>query len=184
MAFLPARPLRVVREASRLNSTVPALRFASAGMTRNLILRLPGQGLARMAHHTAIGYLQWMATVKKGMLTPSPEWWKHLRWRSRAFWKGERRAAKYEAQAEVAPELVVWRRDASDSQAWIEIIQRDDGLFYFVEERRSHVGDDGIVGAYEYSVPTSQSGLYGNLNDALRDAIEDIDWLSEPEPNP
>jgi hypothetical protein len=34
-----------------------------------------------------------MATVKKGMLTPAREWWKHLRHTKRVFWKGERRAA-------------------------------------------------------------------------------------------
>ena len=137
----------------------------------------------RVAHLPAIGYLDRMATVKKGMLTPSPEWWKHLRWRGRAFWKAERRAADSEAQAEVAPELVVWRRDAGDSRAWVEIIQRDDGLFYFLEERRFHVDDDGMVGAYEYSAPTSKSGLYRNLNDALKDAMEEIDWLSQPKAN-
>src|ERR1700733_13137305 len=41
-----------------------------------------------------------MATVKKGVLTASSEWWKHLRWRKRVFWKGERRAAKRFAQRE------------------------------------------------------------------------------------
>jgi hypothetical protein len=35
-----------------------------------------------------------MATVKKGMLTPPTEWWKHLRWAKRAFWKSERQASK------------------------------------------------------------------------------------------
>jgi hypothetical protein len=35
-----------------------------------------------------------MATVKKGVLTPSPEWWRHLRRMKRAFWKTERRAAQ------------------------------------------------------------------------------------------
>jgi hypothetical protein len=35
-----------------------------------------------------------MATVKKGILTTSPEWWKHLKWVKRPFWKGERQAAK------------------------------------------------------------------------------------------
>lgn len=36
-----------------------------------------------------------MATVKKGMLTASGEWAKHLRpFLKRAFWKAERRAAK------------------------------------------------------------------------------------------
>ena len=36
-----------------------------------------------------------MATVKKGMLTATGEWWKHLRSiTKRTFWKGERQAAK------------------------------------------------------------------------------------------
>lgn len=43
-----------------------------------------------------------MATVKKGILTVSGEWWKHLRGKKRAFWKGERRAAKKLALREAA----------------------------------------------------------------------------------
>lgn len=45
-----------------------------------------------------------MATVKKGNLTASGEWWKHLRWTKRMFWKAERRAARKDAgqQAESA----------------------------------------------------------------------------------
>ena len=39
-----------------------------------------------------------MATVKNGVLTPPGEWWKHLRWTKRMFWKGERQAGKKEAQ--------------------------------------------------------------------------------------
>ena len=39
-----------------------------------------------------------MATVKKGTLTSPPEWWKHLRWTKRAFWKRERKAAKREGE--------------------------------------------------------------------------------------
>jgi hypothetical protein len=35
-----------------------------------------------------------MATVKKGVLTRAREWWKHLRWTKRPFWKRERMAAK------------------------------------------------------------------------------------------
>ena len=35
-----------------------------------------------------------MATVKKGMLTATGEWWRHLRGKKRAFWKTERQAAK------------------------------------------------------------------------------------------
>jgi hypothetical protein len=39
-----------------------------------------------------------MASVKKGNLTRSGEWWKHLRWTKRGFWKGERQAGKLESQ--------------------------------------------------------------------------------------
>jgi len=39
-----------------------------------------------------------MATVKKGTLTRATEWWKHLRWAKRAFWKRERKAEKVEIE--------------------------------------------------------------------------------------
>jgi hypothetical protein len=35
-----------------------------------------------------------MASIKKGILTAPPEWWKHLRWVKRVFWKRERKATK------------------------------------------------------------------------------------------
>lgn len=35
-----------------------------------------------------------MANVKKGQLTKSPEWWRHLRRMKRVFWKRERKAAQ------------------------------------------------------------------------------------------
>jgi hypothetical protein len=35
-----------------------------------------------------------MATVKKGTLTRSPQWWKHLRSWKRVFWKRERKTAR------------------------------------------------------------------------------------------
>jgi len=35
-----------------------------------------------------------MASVKKGISTKSPEWWKHLRHMKRVFWKKERKAQK------------------------------------------------------------------------------------------
>lgn len=41
-----------------------------------------------------------MATKKKGLLTTSGEWWKHLRWMRRYFWKKERKAAKREMRRE------------------------------------------------------------------------------------
>jgi hypothetical protein len=44
-----------------------------------------------------------MAHVKKGHLAPSPEWWKHLRWMKRPFWKRHRQAE---------------RREATDLRAW------------------------------------------------------------------
>lgn len=40
-----------------------------------------------------------MATVKKGQLARAGEWWKHLRWKKRTFWKRERQAGKVEASA-------------------------------------------------------------------------------------
>ena len=43
-----------------------------------------------------------MANVKKGQLTAPPEWWKHLRWVKRVFWKKERRAGRKAARKEAA----------------------------------------------------------------------------------
>jgi len=33
-----------------------------------------------------------MANVKKGNLTATPQWWKHLKEWKRVFWKAERKA--------------------------------------------------------------------------------------------
>lgn len=41
-----------------------------------------------------------MAHVKKGQLAAPPEWWKHLRWTKRLFWKRERRAGQKVARKE------------------------------------------------------------------------------------
>ncbi|MEQ1951014.1 hypothetical protein ABMA59_06310 [Mesorhizobium sp. CN2-181] len=35
-----------------------------------------------------------MAHVRKGHLVPPPEWWKHLRWVKRRFWRVHRRAER------------------------------------------------------------------------------------------
>ena len=43
-----------------------------------------------------------MANVKKGQLTAPPQWWKHLRWAKRVFWKRERRAAQDGARKDAA----------------------------------------------------------------------------------
>ena len=53
-----------------------------------------------------------MATVKKGVLTASGEWWKHLRWTKRVFWKGERRAAKRFVLREAASDAYNDKKDA------------------------------------------------------------------------
>ncbi len=46
-----------------------------------------------------------MANVKKGQLTPPPEWWKHLKSCKRVFWKRERQAAKRLAAQEIRQAL-------------------------------------------------------------------------------
>ena len=45
-------------------------------------------------------YIAAMATAKKGQLVAATEWWKHLRWTKRAFWKRQRQADKREGQAQ------------------------------------------------------------------------------------
>jgi hypothetical protein len=52
-----------------------------------------------------------MATVKKGTLTQPPEWWKHLRWAKRRFWKRERQAAK----AEIVRQPLIRQGQGNDS---------------------------------------------------------------------
>jgi hypothetical protein len=44
-----------------------------------------------------------MATVKKGVLRPSPEWWKHLRpFMKRKFWKSHRQYERRLANKETS----------------------------------------------------------------------------------
>lgn len=43
-----------------------------------------------------------MANVKKGNLTPAPQWWKHLKEYKRVFWKGERKAQREATKNEAA----------------------------------------------------------------------------------
>ncbi len=61
-----------------------------------------------------------MATVKKGVLVHAGEWWKHLRWTKRSFWKRERRVAEDEAEQ--------WALNRADedaakdeADAWVEL---------------------------------------------------------------
>jgi hypothetical protein len=39
-----------------------------------------------------------VATKKKGVLTPAPQWWNHLRDWKKVFWKRERKASKTETE--------------------------------------------------------------------------------------
>ncbi len=41
-----------------------------------------------------------MANVKQGNLSRPPEWWKHLKWAKKVFWKTERQAHKKEIKNE------------------------------------------------------------------------------------
>lgn len=45
-----------------------------------------------------------MATKKKGILTPPPEWWKHLKWMKRVFWHKERLAVRTFVRKEIQNE--------------------------------------------------------------------------------
>jgi hypothetical protein len=55
-----------------------------------------------------------MATVKKGVLVPAGEWWKHLRWTKPAFWSRHRQAERRMAQHELR-DLDTKAHGASDS---------------------------------------------------------------------
>jgi hypothetical protein len=57
-----------------------------------------------------------MATVEKGTLTTSKEWWDHLRWTKRAFWKAERRASRTVAVEDAA------ERAKRRNEPWIFIV--------------------------------------------------------------
>ncbi|HWW11123.1 MAG TPA: hypothetical protein VN018_01300 [Brevundimonas sp.] len=73
---------------------------------------------------------------------------------------------------------VVWRKDRNDGAAWIEIVRRSDGLFYFVESVREHVSDR-IVGDYVSEGPLQSSGLYASAEDAKGQAFREISWLRQ-----
>ncbi|WP_291839356.1 hypothetical protein [Brevundimonas sp.] len=73
---------------------------------------------------------------------------------------------------------VVWRRDRTDGVAWVEVIRRPDGLFYFVESVREYVRDP-IFGDYESEGPLQTSGLYASAEDAEREAFLEVSWLRQ-----
>lgn len=55
--------------------------------------------LKNLAFHRVSIYI--MASVKKGILTESPQWWKHLKDWKRVFWHKERKASKKEIKSEL-----------------------------------------------------------------------------------
>ena len=68
----------------------------SACCSTDVITNLPGlASAARSGYSEGI-----MATVKRGVLTATGEWWTHLRRVKRLFWKAERQAAKKDARRE------------------------------------------------------------------------------------
>jgi hypothetical protein len=58
-----------------------------------------------------------MSTVKKGMLTASGRWWKHLRWTKRFFWKAERQAARQLVRNETATDAGKHRKENTGNSA-------------------------------------------------------------------
>jgi hypothetical protein len=48
-------------------------------------------------------------------LVPPPEWWKHLRWAKRGFWKSHRRAEKREAAENLTDSVRLKARDNGET---------------------------------------------------------------------
>ena len=63
---------------------------------------------------------------------------------------------------------------STDGLKRLEILERDDGLYEFVEE--SIVEGSKYEGIYW--LPTLESGLYQTLDHAERDAVLSVPWLS------
>lgn len=51
-----------------------------------------------------VRYRRAMSTIKKGLVTASGEWRKHLRWLKRAFWKTERQGVKAATRRDASAE--------------------------------------------------------------------------------
>jgi len=67
-----------------------------------------------------------MATIKKGILTPSPQWWRHLRDWKRDFWHRERKAAVRDIDDRVSEVAAL---DAIDREIdWLVSRDRGDGM--------------------------------------------------------
>jgi hypothetical protein len=60
-----------------------------------------------------------MAHVRKDMLRPSGEWWKHLRWTKRPFWKSHRKAEQRLAETWDQDEDEMIRQEVEGMLAWI-----------------------------------------------------------------
>ena len=121
-----------------------------------------------------------MSTAKKGLLTASGEWRKHLRWMKRGFWKGERNAVSRSLVAEDSDDEVA-RLTRSDGHRWVSFIHRPDGLFTFTEWGLMKDSDDAYLAGQTYSTPLRTSGLFASLEAARREARAAIAWLREAE---
>ena len=66
------------------------------------VTRVDAETLAVIAQAAVSCMIRAMANVKKGQLVPAGEWWKHLRWAKRVFWKRQRKADQREAAAQRA----------------------------------------------------------------------------------
>ena len=52
-----------------------------------------------------------MATMKKGITVRATEWWRHLRWAKRAFWKRQRKAFQHETRQETTEVQTPYRKN-------------------------------------------------------------------------
>ncbi len=117
-----------------------------------------------------------MSNVKKGLLTASGEWRKHLRDLKRAFWKGERQAAGEAGIRGACEADVVWRAEKPDAVDWVEVSVRPDGLAMFTAFTGQTIIDP-VFGDHQHSWPLIESGLYPSAYAARTAARQQIDWL-------
>jgi len=69
-----------------------------------------------------------MANVKKGQTVRAPEWWKHLKWTKRAFWKRQRAVDRREwVDPDDGPELTEEMAERADLYHGDQLIQPGKG---------------------------------------------------------
>jgi hypothetical protein len=98
-------PAYLAKDTAKGQMTLPAGVRNALGVERGGYVRLeafssPTEVLYRAPQSTSLALE--MADVRNGQLAASPEWWKHLRWAKRSFWKRERQAGRGVAREEIA----------------------------------------------------------------------------------